>query len=583
MSAACGAAGDAPRSAADTVESSGLVSAPASEHAARLPAAVELLVLALVIAAVLVHGLRPIVDLDLWWHMRLGEVLVHGEPDASVDVFSHSFSGTPWPWKDWGTAVLFHGLWELGGATAIIAFKAVLFAGAAGLVWQLLRHERGVPSALALVVLAATLDAVAFRFTERAASVSLVVLLGVLVLVERDRGGKRGLWWAIPLTIANANLHRAALLLPVVLGGYAAACLWEAWQGGDRTRWRRAALVATGSGLGCLVTPYGIAIATTTVALMGEHSPLITEWAPVSVTLMAALTPASFVTLGLLVVGAGLGAWTQWRQRGERPWSPWDLVLAAMALGLGLGSMRHLPVLAILGAGPAASGLAGLSRAWGGRLRGLIGAAAAAVLLASTLVRPVALPGPALAPAHFPERGLAFVQGLPPELRVRGNVLNEFGYGGFIVFHLWPEHRVYIDGRTDLVYPAEFVERYIECLHDARALAEEARARDLQWVWIDNAPMDRGRLHLDLDPAWTLVHASRRSLIYVRTAGVNAALARAHGYRWLAAHDLLGSLRVAAARGQGQAALEELRRMVEEDPENPYALAALAQIAPPSS
>jgi hypothetical protein len=253
-------------------------------------------------------------------------------------------------------------------------------------------------------------------------------------------------------------------------------------------------------------------------------------------------------------------------------------VLAAMALGLGLGSMRHLPVLALLGAGPAASGLAVLSRAWTGRLAGLIGVGSAAVLLAATLARPVALPGPALAPAHFPERGLAFVQGLAPELRPRGALFNEFGYGGFIVFHLWPEHRVYIDGRTDLVYPAAFVERYSECLHDGRAFAEEARDRELQWVWLDNVPFDGRRLHFDLDPAWTLVHASRRALIYVREDGPNAALARAHGYRWLAAHDLLGSLRAAVARGQGPAAVAELRRMVEEDPENPYALAVLAQV-----
>ena len=538
--------------------------------------AVRLAVLGLVGAAVLIHGLRPIIDLDLWWHMRLGELLLAGEPDTSVDVFSHTHAGVPWPWKDWGTAILFHGLWRLGGAAAILAFKAGLFAGTAWLSWRLLRHERKVPPALAVLVLAVMLDAVAFRFTERAASVSLAILVGVLVLVERDRNGARGLWWAIPLTIVNANLHRAALLLPVVLGAYAAACMLEARLGRARP-WKRAAMVAVGSAVGCLITPYGLAIVTTTVALMGEHSPLISEWAPVSAELVWALTPGSFGMMGLVAVGTLLGQWKQ------RPWSAWDLVLAALAFGLGLGSMRHLPVLALLGAGPAASGLAVLSRAWTGRLSGLIAVGSAAVLSASMLVQPVALPGPALAPAHFPERGLAFVRGLPAELRPRGHVFNEFGYGGFLVFHLWPEHRVYIDGRTDLVYPASFVERYVQCLHDGRAFAEEAEARELEWVWLDNVPIDGARLHFDLQPGWTLVHASRRALIYVRTDGANAALARAHGYRWLAAHDLLGSLRAAAARGEGAAALAELRRMIEEDPENPWALAALAQVAPPRS
>ncbi len=545
-----------------------------SEDSTRLPTAVAWVALALLATAVLVHGLRPIIDLDLWWHMRLGELMLAGEPDVSTEPFSHTHAGTPWVWKDWGGAILFHGLWRLGGTTAIIGFKALSFATSAWLLWRLLVHERRVPTALALVVCAATLDAVAFRFTERAASVSLVILLAVLVLIERDRRGARGLWWVIGLTILNANLHRAALLLPVVTGAYAATCMLEARLGRERD-WRRPTLVAIGSGLGCLVTPYGIAIITTTIALMGQHSPLITEWAPVSVALIAVLTPASFATIGMTALGTGLGQWKL------RPWAPWDLVLAAMAFGLGLGSMRHLPVLAILGAGPAAAGLAILTAAWAGRLRGLIAVAASAVLLASTLTRPVALPGPALAPAHFPERGLAFIEQLPEDLHPRGALFNEFGYGGFIIFHLWPRHRVYIDGRTDLVYPASFVEHYVRCLRDPRAFRREAIERDLQWVFLDNVPYDRGRLHFDLDPAWTMVHVSRRAVIYVRTKGPNAALASAHGYRLLHAHDLPGSLQAAAQRGQGDQALAELQRMVEDDPDNPYALQALAMVAPP--
>ena len=492
--------------------------------------------MALLAAAVLFHGLRPIIDLDLWWHMRLGELMLAGTPDLGTEPFSHTHAGAPWVWKDWGGAILFHGLWQLGGPTAIIGFKALSFATTAWLCWRLLRHERQAPAALALVVSAATLDAVAFRFTERAASVSLVILLATLVLIERDRRGARGLWWIIGLTILNANLHRAALLLPVVTGAYAATCVLEArvFEARDR-QWRRPVLVAVGTGLGCLVTPYGIAIITTTIALMGQHSPLITEWAPVSVALILALTPASFATIGMTALGAVMGQWKL------RPWAPWDLALAAMAFGLGLGSMRHLPVLAILGAGPAVAGLAVLSRAWEGRLQGLIGIAAGAVLLASTLARPVASPGRALAPAHFPERGLAFVQQLPEELHPRGALFNEFGYGGFIIFHLWPRHRVYIDGRTDLVYPASFVEHYVGCMRDPRAFMREADERDLQWVFLDNVPFDRGRLHFDRNPAWTLVHASRRALIYVRAEGPNAALAEAHGYHLLHAHDLPGS------------------------------------------
>lgn len=533
---------------------------------------VALAVLGLIAIAVLVQGLRPIVDLDLWWHMKLGEVLLAGEPDASVDIFSHTHAGTDWRWKDAGGAILFHLLWRLAGPVAIIVFKALMFAALAWLLWRLLHHERRIPASLAVVVLVVTLDAVAFRFTERAASISLVILVAVLVLVERDRRGAKGLWWVVPLVVLNANLHRAALLLPVVLWAYTVSCRVEALfvRAAD---WRRVGWVALAASIGCLVTPYGLEIVTTTVELMGKHSPLITEWAPVSVALVAALTPASFVTMAMTGLGTLLAQF-------RRPWSPWDLVLGTMAFGLGLGSMRHLPLLALLGAGPSAAGLALTGRAWTGRLRGAIALAAGGALLVSTLSRAVALPGTALAPAHFPERGVEFVRELPPHLRIRGALLNEFGYGGFLLFHLWPEHRVYIDGRTDLVYPASFVQRYDQVLHQPQAFAQDVQQYGLEWVFLDNVPMDRARLHFDLEPAWTLVHASRRALVYVRRDGPNAALARRRGYRYLAAHDLVGSLQRAAARGHGQDALGELRRMLDEDPDNLYAVMALAQIAP---
>ncbi|MEM7158669.1 MAG: hypothetical protein AAF799_37860 [Myxococcota bacterium] len=549
---------------------------PGQSPTAPLPRVLAFAVLALVAGAVVMHGARPLLDLDLWWHMKLGELLLAGEPDTSVEVFSHTQAGNPWPWKDAGAAILFHGLWQLGGAPVIIGFKVLLFGALAWLLWRWIHHERKVPTSLAVLILAAVLDAVAFRFTERAASISLVILVLALLLVERDRRGLRGLWWVVPLTILNANLHRGVLLVPVVLWAYAVTTVVEVRLGRDRN-WRRAALVALGSSLGCLVTPYGITIITTTIALTGQHSPLITEWAPVSRELIAILTPASFITIGATVLGTALGQWKL------RPWSPWDLMLAAMALTLGSSSMRHLPVLALLGAGPAASGLAAASKAWTGRLRGLIAVSSAGVLLASTLARPVELPGSALTPAHYPERGLAFINALPEELHPQGALFNEFGLGGFIIFHLWPRHRVYIDGRTDLVYPASFVEHYSRVLHEHGSFAKEVQERELEWVFVDNVPMDKSRLHFDLDPAWTLVHASRRALIYVRAQGPNAALAERHGYRWLAAHDLVGSLQRAAARGQGDAAFAELRRMVDEDPDNIHALMALAAIAPPDA
>jgi hypothetical protein len=526
-----------------------------------------------VVAALAWHGLRPLSDTDLWWHMRLGERMLQTGSLVDTDPFSFSYPDAPWPYKDAGSAVVLYGLWSLGGAPALVLAKAAMLGATAGLLWHWLRRLRQVPVALALLVTALAIEGISFRFTERAASMSLLILVGALVLIERHRLGRGRLWWLVPLTILNANLHRAAIVLPVIATAYAVVRFVEARR--DRhadADLRTPILVAIGCGLACLATPFGWALVSTTWGLMGQHSALLTEWTPLSWDLVAHLTPATFVVGATVGLGAGLSLWR------TRPIDLWDLALVAMAFGLGLGSLRHLPYLALLGAAPAAAGLATLS-AWSGRLAPTIAAATGITAFAAAWSSPLASPSLGLAPGHFPERGIAFVKEQAERgTAIVGNPFNEFGYGGFVVFHLWPQYRVYIDGRTDLVYPPEHVERYVQALHDPRAFEAEAARLRIEWVLLDNVPMDGARAHFDANPRWVLVFASQRSLIYVRADGPNAPLAREAGYRVLWAHDLPGSVQAAAQRGELPQALAELRRMHDQDPANPWVGEVLSRL-----
>lgn len=541
------------------------------------PPSAKVLVLAwlLVGGAVLWHGLAPLSDLDVWWHLRVGEQILSTGSLLPTDPFSHTQADAPWSWKDAGFAIALHWLWSAGGAAAIVVAKAAAFGVLAALLWRLLRHARSLPPSLAIAATALALEGTAYRFTERAASLSLLILTAVLVLIERDRQGSRGLPWVIGLAIVNANVHRGVVVLPVVMGVYALSCFVESRLGREThaaAAWRRNALLALATAAACLATPFTTALFSTSQGLMGQHTALLTEWAPVSFDLVWHLTPGSLVVGAVVVAGGVLLAVR------VRPLPLWDLALIAMALALGSNSMRHLPYLALLGIGPAARAIAEWP-GWIRRVGGLLGIAAGAAIFAAAVSRPLPPPSLGLAPAHYPERGVAFVQGLPPEQRIRGNLFNEFGYGGYLIFHLWPEYRVFIDGRTDLVYPPEHVAAYLQAVIDPQAFAAEATRYDIQWVMLDNAPHARPRAHFDANPDWTLVHVSRRALIYVKTNGTNAALAKALGYRWLWPHDLDGSLARAVAAGRGRQATEELRRMVEADPDNLYAMAALARLS----
>ncbi|MEM6991926.1 MAG: hypothetical protein AAF721_15565 [Myxococcota bacterium] len=529
---------------------------------------------ALLLAAVLWHGLHPVSDLDLWWHIRTGEQLMSTGTLLVVDPFSHAFAEAPWPYKDAGFSLLAYGVWSVGGAPAIVIAKAAGFVVMIVLLWRLLRHARSLPPALATVAVALAADGSAYRFTERAASLSLLILVAVLVLIERDRQGRPGLWWAIGLTALNANLHRGAIVVPVVLSVYALTCFGEAmirYESHAGARYKRNVLIAVAAAAACLATPFTTALLATSSHLMQAHTVVLSEWAPVSLPLVWALTPSSLL-IGAAAVLGGLTLVLR-----VRPLPLWDLALVGMAFALGLASMRHLPYLTLLAIGPVARAVAPWT-GWIRRVGGLLAIAVSAAVVASAARSPMAAPALGLAPAHYPERGVAFVQGLPPDARLRGNMFNEFGYGGYLIFHLWPEYRVFVDGRADLVYSAEHTEAAASAPADPQVFAELAARHHVEWVILDNAPHAGARGHLDADSRWTLVHVSRRAAIYVRADGVNRALAAQHGYRWLWVHDLDGSIARAAAAGHGAEAISELQRMVDDDPDNVHAIAALARL-----
>jgi hypothetical protein len=50
--------------------------------------------------------------------------------------------------------------------------------------------------------------------------------------------------------------------------------------------------------------------------------------------------------------------------------------------------------------------------------------------------------------------------------RLHGNILNNFDWGEYLVWHLAPESRVFVDGRCELVYPDSILAEYLGFLYD---------------------------------------------------------------------------------------------------------------------
>lgn len=65
-----------------------------------------------------------------------------------------------------------------------------------------------------------------------------------------------------------------------------------------------------------------------------------------------------------------------------------------------------------------------------------------------------------------------------------GNIFNQLRHGGFLLHRLSPEFRIYIDGRSNILYPVDFVKRYSDLFHavDNASIADEIRKYDIDFA-----------------------------------------------------------------------------------------------------
>lgn len=523
--------------------------------------------LALVIVLIR-HGLSPAAGYDLFWHAATGEEMLRSDSLLPVDIFSYTAAGEPWPYKDAGAALLLAMVMRAGGLGGVVVLNAVILTlTVVALVLVMLRY-RQVPFAACTVVTLVAIQAMAFRFHDRPQALAFAGAAAVLLVIERHRAGKGSLLWVVPLTALSANIHRGALLLPAVVMAHAACTAFEQRGRLSGPAVRDLALAVVGTALGCLATPFGVRIVSTSGLLLTDDASrsLLPEWYPTTLEHTLAASPATLAFLALALVSLVA--------RGRRQ-QPWDLALLLLGAALAARAIRLLPYLAVLGAVPVAAGLGRAEGAWRGRVGHAIGIAASAT---GVLVALGTTPEPALGaePERYPDRALSWVA----RHDVVGNPLNDFRFGGYLMYHAFPRYRVYVDGRNELVYSREHLRRAANVFRDPSLLAAEQRRTGFEWLILPTRPEDAALARIDRDPRWALVYVSQPAVVYVRATGPNAPLAAAHRYTALRAFDLERSIREAfRQRDQGDPkrasrVTAEVARLIRDDPDSYYAHAA---------
>lgn len=469
--------------------------------------------LLLILYLLLLNAWRFLQDSDTGWHIRTGDLIRQTGTVPRHDVFSHTMPGSEWFAWEWLADVLMSHLHENYGLAGITGAAVFLLCLCYALLYQLMK-ARGSDSiaACALTLLAAMASLVHWLARPHLLSILLMLVWCAAIESWRRKGSRtwqKKLIYALPLLVLLwANLHGAFAVTFAMLVVYAVGDLLENIGHQElrkdvfRQIIRTYVPVGLASALATLVTPYGFGLwqhlwhYLTDTRLLAQ----IDEFqSPDFHTLDGKLIEL----LSLLAAIAGA--------RAARMRRFTDIGLLLLWSYLTLQSQRHVTLAAVVMTPIIAEHSTALLRAAAARLtqstsgkaqrwqavitwyrgimhidRQLTGAsvyAAVAVFLLLLLSgRWNGLTETLLHP-RFDERTLPVAATeFIARSDLKGNPYAPDQFGGYLIYRLYPEIRVFVDGRSDFYRTGPLFDEYLRLATIKPDWAEILNRYDVRWL-----------------------------------------------------------------------------------------------------
>jgi len=397
--------------------------------------------------AVLLFGLlaltaRNAVDPDLWWHLRTGQWIVNTGHIPRTDPFSFTRTGHVWVSHEWLSEVTFYQLWKHGGPAALIVFSA--FVTSFGFILLYLRCPGPRHWAAAATAFGALAAAPCWGTRPQMFTFTMASLL--LWLVEAGERRPKLLFWIPPLFLLWLNLHAGFALGPALLLAYSIGVILEAAVGS--TPWGAARPIVMRVLLlivACLalvpLNPSGAELYCypfDTLRSAGMRS-FIVEW----------FSPNFHSSLYLPLLLLWLLLLTVLASSRSRPKARVIVPLMLTAFAA-LDAVRHVPIFVLVAIPVIAAALPAASSTTVNSKRPLpvFNWTVVTLLAAFALVRWNSLirTQGASEAKLFPEQAVAFLKTTSAPRRI----FVYYDWGGYAIWNLYPEYRVFVDGRADL-------------------------------------------------------------------------------------------------------------------------------------
>jgi hypothetical protein len=479
----------------------------------------------------------PLMDPDYFWHLKAGEYLVTHRALPAGDVFSFTRAGQPWVLHEWLFEVMLFSTFAMWGAAGVKLLTALFVMATIGVSFVLTRRMAQSPVvAFVLVIVGGVVFA--SGWTPRPHLVTYLffsVSLSILLHYKYD-GARRALFVLPLLMVAWVNLHGGYVIGIALVFLFTGAEWLNFWFGTARApaqkqRLVHLTLVAIATALASLLNPEFAGHWLYPFQVLGmEANRSIQEWQSPN---FHGLSPRIY----LLLCGLFVLSYIHARPRADLT----ELLIPGFFLFNGFVSVRHVPLAVLtvlpfialaLARGSTAACVASwqdsrlgswyASRASNGKQLGkaegvLNWIVLLAIVFLLSLYQPLFRANEAKLAEGLPAAAADFVIAN----RIGGNMFNGYGDGGYLIYRLGPERKVFIDGRVD-VYGDTFFKDYNDIYFGTAGWKEKFDRLAIDFAIIDNdAPIHQLLL---ADGSFKEVFRNKRHSVLLRTVPRQAAL-----------------------------------------------------------
>ena len=455
-------------------------------------------------------------DSDLGKHLTLGQFILDTRQIPTRDILSFTRASQSRPPYEWLAQVLFALAYRFLNLDGVVILAALIL----GLTFALVYNDASPRSKTPILALMFTLWAAAassIHWLTRPHVFSFLFLAIWIYGLEQIRTGKKFREWLFPLLMLIwANTHGGFIFGFLAWGAYLAGWLVDFWKkSSTRQIFWDLLTVGVTSVIASIMTPD---LWHNWEGVLNNRSAYVlsrtAETMPPDFTL-----PAIWPFIGLLALILILSL-LRWKQA-----SASHLFLLAGLAGMSLVMARNIPLFAIAAAPIATEWVSTTisSLAYWIKieetftkieetLHGFLWPAtvmAAAVGFFAYHAATTRTPVYQFNPQIFPVQAVSWIE----SNSIPGNMFNDFNWGGYLLYRLWPGQRVFVDSQSDF-YGEAFMRQYSDIMNGAPNWDVYLNQYDVSWIIV---PPDAGlAVVAGASPKWKTVYHDPVAIIFER-------------------------------------------------------------------